>query len=151
MEVVIDNLEDLKKYIKVKKDKKEIFIKFEDVVFNCALPNKETFHYFQEGSVQDYTITIKARNITFMHSAECDNIYANNVTSKETIICKLLNVIGDTYGAYIETDVFIGYNVEVNSFITKKICCNKIKSAYLSIDNEDYFYLKASSINNIGV
>ena len=142
MEIIINELEDLKKYIKVKKDKKEIFLEFDDVVFNCSLPNKEIFHYFQEGRINDYNITIKARNITFNYGAECDNIYANNVKSKEILICKLLNAIGDTYGAYIETEVFVGINVDANALIVKKIHCKKTKVAFLSIGHEEYFMFK---------
>ena len=53
-------------------------------------------------------------------------------------------------------DIFIGIDVEVNTMIVKKICCKNIKAAFLSIakengSNEDYHYLEASSVKNIGV
>lgn len=155
MEVVINDLEDLKKYIKVRKDKKEIYLKFDEVVFNCCLPSKSDFNYFQEVNVKHYTINLKTNNITFNYYAECDNIYAKNVTSSDTLICKLLNVIGKTTGGYISADIFIGIEAKINTLIVNKICCKQIKVAFLSIAkedgrNEDYHYLEASSVNNIG-
>ena len=156
MEVVINDLKDLKQHIKVKKNKGEILLKFDEVVFNCVLPSKSDFDYFQGKDILNYTINLKANNITFNYYAECDNIYAKNVESKDTLICKLLNVIGKTIGGYIGVDIFVGIDVVVNTFIVKKICCKYIKAAFLSIAkengrNEDYFYLEATSIDNMGV
>ena len=44
MEVVINDLEELKKYMRVYKDKKEIIFKFDEVVFNCEKKKKNHFH-----------------------------------------------------------------------------------------------------------
>ena len=65
MEVVINDLEELKKYMRVYKDKKEIILKFDEVVFNCAVPNKDHFNYFQGDNILHYTINLKANKITF--------------------------------------------------------------------------------------
>lgn len=151
MEAVINDLVNLKKYMTVNKEKKEITFKFDDVIFNCSLPSKMNFNYFQDDNIKDYTINIKAKNINFNYYAECDNIYANNVVSEDSIVCKLLNVIGDTRGGYISADVFMGINIEANTFAVKRICCKKIKAGYLVINDENYFYIKADSVNNIGV
>ena len=156
MEVVINDLEDLKRYMRVYKDKKEISLKFDEVVFNCALPNKNHFNYFQGDNILHYTINLKANKITFNYYAELDNVYAKQVVANDVLICKLLNVIGKTISGYIGADVFIGIDVEVNTMIVKKICCKNIKAAFLSIakengSNEDYHYLEASSVKNIGV
>ena len=156
MEVVINDLEELKKYMRVYKDKKEIIFKFDEVVFNCALPNKNHFNYFQESDILHYTINLKANKITFNYYAELDNVYAKQVVANDVLICKLLNVIGKTISGYICADIFIGIDVEVNTMIVKKICCKNIKAAFLSIakengSNDDYHYIQASSVKNIGV
>jgi energy-converting hydrogenase Eha subunit B len=149
MEVVINDLSDLKKHMKVRKEKEEIYLKFDEVIFNCALPNKCDM-YFLDENTKSYTLNLKANKITFNYYAECDNIYASSVISYDTLICKeLLNVIGNIEGGYIASDVFIGTNIKANTFVVKKICCSYIESAYLCIDKKDYFYIKASSINNI--
>jgi len=151
MEVVINDLEDLKRYMRVYKDKKEIHIKFDEVIFDCALPGKHYFSYFLDEDIKGYTVNLKANKITFNYYAECDNVYANEVVSRESLVCKLLNVIGSTTGGYISTHVFIGIDVEANTFAVKKICCKKIKVGSLFIGDDNYFYVKADSINNIGV
>ena len=149
MEVIINDLEDLKKYIKVSKTKKEIFLKFDDVTFNCSLPRKGTFNYFLEGSISDYTVTIKGNKIVFNYYAECDNVYANNVTVKDVLKCKLLNVIGQTSGGFVSTKIFIGQDVDVDRLVVKKIVCSQISATLLTIDEDEYPYIVASSINNV--
>lgn len=155
MEVIINDLLDLKKYMKVNIDQKEIIFRFdEDVVFNCSLPSKNYFNYFIEDNIKDYTINLEGRCITFNYYVEIDNIYANRLVSRDTLICKFLNVIGDTQGGYISTDMFIGHKIEANTFAVRKICAKQIKIAFLSIIKEDqrsndYYYIKASGINNI--
>jgi len=151
MEVIINDLIDLKPFLKVRKRKKEIILKFEDVVFNCALPSKNKFNYFQDYNISNYTISIIAKRITFNYYAECDNIYANEVVSEDSLICKILNVIGRAKGKCISTNIFVGIYVETNTLIVNKIVCHSVKALLLTIDNRDYSYLVASSVNNIGV
>ena len=151
METIINDLDDLRKYIKVSKETRTITLKFEDVVFNCALPSKNNFNYFQDEDIGDYTLILRANNIIFKYYVEWDNIYAKNVESEDTIICRVLNVIGKTIGGYIAADMLVGVTITANTLVVKKICCRQLKSAYLSINKKEYNYIQASSINNIGV
>ena len=151
MGVVINDLADLKNFIKLKHSKKKIEMKFDDVVFNCVLPHKRHFNYFCEQDIQDYDVSIIAKSVTFNYPAEIDNLHVSQVVANDSLICELINVIGDVRGAYIATNSFIGIDITAGTFVVKNLVCRHIKVKLLVLNNEDYPYLKADAINNIGV
>jgi len=150
MEVVINDIKEIKKYTKVSHAKKEIRITFDNVIFNCVLPSKICFDYFQEESVYNYEVVLKANKVVFNYSAECDQIYAMDLISKDILICNMLNVIGDVDGDYIKTNICVANNISALILQVNKIICNHLQARTLQIKSKEYLFITADSINNIG-
>ncbi len=64
MEVIINDIEEIKKYLTIDKSGRRIYIVAENITFNCAVPGNWHFNYtFSEGTSTDYNVEILAKKL----------------------------------------------------------------------------------------
>ena len=149
MGVVINDIEEIKKYLTIDKSGRRIYIVAEDITFNCAVPGNWHFDYtFSEGTSTDYNVEILAKKITFNYFADTNYIMADEIVCKE-LSCNELHVDKSICGELIRAYILIANKVKADSLSVVHMDCAEVDVEDCYINYTRYYKLKATNIRTI--
>ena len=149
MEVIINDIEDLKEYLHIDEYGKRIYFVFDTVTFNCAVPGNWHFDYtFSNGTSTDYYVEILAKNITFNYFANFDYILAKFIRCTE-LSCNQLHVDNSICGDKITAYMLFGNKIKSNYLSVVYIDCREVDAKDTYINYKHYHRLKANNIRTL--
>ena len=149
MGIVINDIEEIKKYLTIDKSGRRIYIVAEDITFNCAVPGNWHFDYtFSEGTSTDYNVEILAKKITFNYFADTNYIMADEIVCKE-LSCNELHVDKSICGELIRAYILNANKVKADSLSVVHMECAELDVEDCNINYTRYYKLKATNIRTI--
>lgn len=147
--VVINDIEEIKKYLTIDKSGRRIYIVAENITFNCAVPGNWHFDYtFSEGTSTDYNVEILAKKITFNYFADTNYIMADEIVCKE-LSCNELHVDKCICGKLIRAYILNANKVKADSLSAVHMECAELDVEDCYINYTRYYKLKATNIRTI--
>lgn len=149
MNLLINDIEELKEYINIDEKGRCIYIVAEDITFNCAVPGNWHFDYtFSGGNSVGYTIKILAKKITFNYFANTDYIMADEIICKE-LSCNELHVDKLIQGELIRSYILYANKVKADYLSVVHMDCAEVDVEDCQINYTRYYKLRATNIRTI--